>query len=93
MTAWTWLLIVLVFNCQCLLSTSNGSFDKEYDELTKQAKKINGATTFADRYIVVKGSDKKYYLLAFYDDSLKELPDKETVLEFGYVNCSSYFPY
>lgn len=61
-------------------------FTIEYTNLVATARMINDQIIFPDRYIVVKSSEGKILLLTFFDDGLQEIPDVETMHEFGYAS-------
>lgn len=76
--------------CGYFLSSCNAmpenEFTIEYSNLVATARLINDQNTFPDRYIVVKSMAGKILLLTFFDDGLREIPDVETMYEFGYAS-------
>jgi hypothetical protein len=75
-------LLVFAVKWKCDAFADIAEFLLEYRKLENAIPKVEG---FSDRFIVVKSVDDKILLVTFIDDSIRELPDKETAHEFGYI--------
>ena len=80
--------LAVVLFCKSL---TEKEFLFEYQKLENLTSIINGQDKFRDRYVVVKSPDDKILLVTFIDESIKEIPDEETMHEFGYVGLDTLY--